>query len=174
MTSPSTTSSPVDAQTKATITTTLGDIEIAFYTDDAPKTVKNFVEHAKAGYYNGIIFHRVIAGFMDQTGDPKGDGTGGESIYGKTFEDEINASSPLYKTGYKDGVVAMANAGPNTNGSQFFIMAADYGLPPSYTIFGHVTKGLDVVHAINNVKTSGPPNDRPIDPVTMTKITITE
>lgn len=158
--------------TQATIAATKGDIVIDFYANDAPKTVQNFVELAKKGYYDGIIFHRVIKGFMNQGGDPTGTGTGGESIYGKKFEDEIDRNADIYKTGYKDGVVAMANAGPNTNGSQFFIMAADYDLPANYTIFGHVVSGMDVVDAINNVEVDE--EDKPKEDVVMNKVTISE
>lgn len=137
------------AGTQATIVTDKGEIVIGFYDADAPKTVKNFVELAKKGYYNGVKFHRVEPGFVIQGGDPKGDGTGGESIYGETFDDELNKDTDSYKAGYKKGVVAMANRGPNTNGSQFFIMLADNdGLPKNYTIFGKVVSGLEVVDKI--------------------------
>lgn len=132
-----------------TIHTAKGDIEIEFYPKDAPKTVANFSTLAKKGYYNGLTFHRVEPGFVIQGGDPNGNGSGGYSIYGPTFEDELNPDTDSYKEGYKEGVVAMANRGPNTNGSQFFIMLADNeSLPKNYTIFGKVTKGLDVVHKI--------------------------
>lgn len=134
--------------TRATIKTNKGDIEIVLYPQDASKTVTNFATLAKRGYFNGLTFHRVVPGFVIQGGDPKGDGTGGTSIYGNTFEDELNPNTSSYKEGYKEGVVAMANRGPNTNGSQFFIMLADNPLPHSYTIFGKVTKGIDVVKKI--------------------------
>lgn len=160
--------------TRATISTTNGDIVIKFYRTDAPKAVENFIGLAKKGYYDGIIFHRVIKGFMNQTGDPTGTGTGGESFFGSSFSDELDANSPSGKRGYKDGVVAMANSGPNTNGSQFFIMAADYDLPHNYTIFGEVVAGAEVVDAINSVPTSGPPNNKPLEEVKMTKVTVTE
>ncbi len=131
------------------IHTLKGDIEVQFYPDDAPKTVKNFATLSKRGYYNGLTFHRVEPGFVIQGGDPNGNGTGGYSIYGPTFDDELIPSTASYKEGYKEGVVAMANRGPNTNGSQFFIMLADNDtLPKNYTIFGKVTKGMDVVHKI--------------------------
>lgn len=157
--------------------TSMGDFTILLYKEDAPKTVENFVKLAGEGFYNGVKFHRVIKGFMNQTGDPLSKdesqmnrwGTGGP---GYQFEDEIDPQSEIYKKGYKVGVVAMANSGPNTNGSQFFIMAADYPLPPLYAIFGEVTKGLDVVGNINNVKTTGAPNDRPIEPVTVTSVEV--
>jgi cyclophilin family peptidyl-prolyl cis-trans isomerase len=107
---------------------------------------------------------------MVQGGDPTGTGRGGESAWGGRFDDEIDSSSPLYQRGYKKGTVAMANAGPNTNGSQFFIMHADYALPPSYTIFGRVTDGLDVVDAIATCDTDR--GDRPTSEVKMEKVTI--
>ena len=133
----------------ATIETSKGTIELELYEKDAPKTVKNFVTHITEGYYNGLTFHRVEPGFVIQGGDPSGNGTGGTSIYGSTFEDELNPNTQSYKDGYKEGVLAMANRGPNTNGSQFFIMLEDTpSLPKNYTIFGKVTKGMDVVKKI--------------------------
>lgn len=129
------------------IKTEKGDIEIEFYPTDTPKTVTNFATHAKRGYYNGLTFHRV-EDWVVQGGDPNGTGTGGESIYGRTFEDELNPDTASYKEGYVEGIVAMANAGPNTNGSQFFILTKDTPLPHAYTIFGRVTKGMDVVKQI--------------------------
>lgn len=146
------------------IETSKGNITLELDADVAPKTVTNFMALAASGYYNNVTFHRVIPGFMIQGGDPNGNGTGGRSIFGETFEDEINPTSPTYKTGYKTGVIAMANRGPNTNGSQFFIMDADYPLPPSYTIFGKVTAGQDVVNTIANVERG--PDDKPTEPVT--------
>lgn len=132
-----------------TIKSTKGDIELELYPNDAPKTVQNFATHAKKGYYNGLLFHRVEPGFVIQGGDPNGNGTGGYSIFGATFEDELNPDTESYKAGYLEGVLAMANRGPNTNGSQFFIMLANNTtLPKSYTIFGKVTKGMDVVKKI--------------------------
>ena len=154
----------------AVIETNHGTIEIEFYREDAPKTVENFVELSKRGYYDGVIFHRVIEGFMIQGGDPTGTGRGGESIYGKRFEDEIDPKSEIYQTGYKRGVLAMANAGPNTNGSQFFIMHKDYPLPPNYTIFGHVINGMDTVDKIASTPTAA--GDRPKEDVVMKKVTI--
>ncbi len=150
--------------------TSMGNITVKLYTQDAPKTTANFTKLAKEGFYNGVRFHRVIKNFMIQSGDPlsKDDsasgrwGTGGP---GYQFADEINAQSPIYQRGYKHGVLAMANSGPNTNGSQFFIMHADYALPPLYTIFGEVENGLDVVDAIGNVATK--PGDQPVTPVTI-------
>lgn len=134
--------------TKATIETDKGTIELVLYPQDAPKTVTNFATLAKNGYYNNLTFHRVVDGFVIQGGDPNGNGTGGESVYGAKFEDELNPSTASFKEGYKEGVLAMANSGPNTNGSQFFIMLADNPLPNSYTIFGKVTSGMDVVKKI--------------------------
>ncbi len=154
----------------AVIETDHGSIEIEFYRNDAPKTVENFVQLAKRGYYNGVLFHRVISGFMIQGGDPTGTGSGGESIYGAKFNDEINKDAEIYKTGYKRGVVAMANAGPNTNGSQFFIMHKDGSLPPAYTIFGHVIKGIETVDKIASQPTG--PRDRPKTDIPMKKVTI--
>ncbi|MBN1449308.1 MAG: peptidylprolyl isomerase [Bacteroidetes bacterium] len=154
----------------AVIETNLGTIEIEFFREDAPKTVENFVQLAKRGYFDGIIFHRVISGFVIQGGDPTGIGTGGESIYGKKFADEIDRNSQLYKTGYKRGIVAMANSGPNTNGSQFFIMHQDNELPPNYTIFGRVVNGMDTVDKIATTPTGR--GDRPVNDVVMQKVTI--
>ena len=139
----------ITTATTATIKTAKGDIVMQLYPQDAPKTVTNFATLAKLGYYNNLTFHRVEPGFVIQGGDPNGNGTGGLSIYGQTFEDELNQNTDSYKEGYKEGVVAMANRGPNTNGSQFFIMLADNdSLPHSYTIFGKVTSGMDVVKQI--------------------------
>jgi cyclophilin family peptidyl-prolyl cis-trans isomerase len=126
-----------------------------------------YVPHLWHGFYNRLTFHRVIKGFMIQGGDPNGTGTGGP---GYQFADELNPNTASYKAGYKKGVVAMANAGPNTNGSQFFIMTADYPLPNLYTIFGKVVSGQDVVDTIANVKTG--PNDKPDSPVTMKTVSV--
>ena len=154
----------------AVIRTTHGTIRLELLEEDAPKTTENFVTLAERGYYNGVIFHRVIKGFMIQGGDPTGTGRGGASAGGGRFDDEINPSSALYQRGYKMGTVAMANAGPNTNGSQFFIMHVDYPLPPNYTIFGRVTEGQEVVDAIASTATDA--NDRPRTQVTMEQVTI--
>ena len=148
------------------LTTSKGEITLELNADSSPKTATNFMALASSGFYDNLTFHRVIPGFMIQGGDPNGDGTGGSSIYGETFEDEISMAPALYKTGYKAGVIAMANRGPNTNGSQFFIMDADYPLPPNYTIFGHVTSGQDVVKAIATVPRDS--NDHPNQDVTFT------
>lgn len=150
-----------------TIKTKLGDIQFATYDTDAPNTVKNFIDLANKGFYNGVIFHRTIPGFMIQGGDPTGTGTGGP---GYKFADELNPATPSYQAGYQKDVVAMANAGPNTNGSQFFIMLADNPLPHSYTIFGKVVKGQEIVDAIGTAKTGA--NDRPLDPVKMESVTV--
>ncbi|MFA5934026.1 MAG: peptidylprolyl isomerase [Candidatus Paceibacterota bacterium] len=155
------------AMNTVTIETTKGIIVFETYNNDAPKTVENFITLAKKNFYDGIIFHRVIKGFMIQGGDPTGTGSGGP---GYKFADELNSNTESYKNGYKKGVVAMANAGPNTNGSQFFIMLADTPLPNNYTIFGKVIKGQDVVDAIGNVKTNS--SDRPLEDVKMVKVTI--
>lgn len=137
---------PVSA-TKGTITTPKGVIEIEFYPQDAPKTVTNFATLAKNKFYDGLTFHRVEPGFVVQGGDPNGNGTGGTSIYGGPFEDELNPDTPSYKESYTEGTIAMANSGPNTNGSQFFIMWQDHPeLPHNYTIFGKVTSGMETVH----------------------------
>lgn len=134
---------------KAVIKTEKGEIELELYPEVAPKTVTNFATLAKRGYYDNLTFHRVEPGFVIQGGDPKGDGSGGESIYGLTFEDELNPNSEVYQRGYLEGVLAMANRGPNTNSSQFFIMLADNStLPKNYTIFGRVTKGMEVVKQV--------------------------
>ena len=152
-----------------TIKTNLGDISFETYDADAPNTVKNFITLAEKGFYNGVIFHRVIPGFMIQGGDPTGTGTGGP---GYTFADELNPDTASYKAGYLKGVVAMANAGPNTNGSQFFIMVSDYPLPNSYTIFGKVVSGQDVADAISKVQTNS--SDKPLSPVTMESVTVAD
>jgi cyclophilin family peptidyl-prolyl cis-trans isomerase len=156
----------------ANIKTNMGTIRFELLETDAPKTTENFQLLAERGYYDGVIFHRVIKGFMIQGGDPLGMGYGGESAWGGKFNDEINRSSPLYQGAYKAGTVAMANSGPNTNGSQFFIMHTDYPLPPSYTKFGQVIEGQDVVDAIAATQTGS--NDKPVSPVTMEKVTIEE
>ncbi len=115
----------------ATIETSKGTIEVELYQSDAPKTVANFTGLAEQGYFNGIIFHRVAKGFVIQGGDPTGTGRGGKSIYGSDFEDELNSSTASYQAGYMRGTLAMANRGPNTNTSQFFIMFRDAGGMPN-------------------------------------------
>ena len=150
-----------------TIKTNKGTIKFETYDADAPKTVENFITLANKGFYKGIIFHRVIKGFMIQGGDPTGTGMGGP---GYKFADELNPATDSYKAGYKKGVVAMANSGPNTNGSQFFIMTADYPLPNNYTIFGKVVDGQDVVDAIANSATDS--SDRPVSEIKMEEVTV--
>lgn len=180
----------------ATISTNRGDIKIQLFPEQAPKTVENFVGLAKKGYYDGIIFHRVIPEFMIQGGDPTGTGMGGESIFGHPFEDEF--SDQLFNL---RGALSMANAGPNTNGSQFFIVQAkqvpvnmlaqlkDSGYPEEiieaykkmggtpwldhrHTVFGQVISGMDVVDEIANVQRDA--QDRPLYDVVMEKVTISE
>ena len=158
------------ANRTAVIKTNQGTIRFELLETDAPNTTDNFIKLAERGYYDGVIFHRVIKGFMVQGGDPTGTGRGGEAASGGRFKDEINSSSPVYQRGYKAGTVAMANAGPNTNGSQFFIMHSDYPLPPNYTIFGRVTAGQEVVDTIATTSTDR--NDRPLTEVKMEKVTI--
>lgn len=143
--------------------TSKGNITLELDADAAPKTVTNFITLSERGYYNNLTFHRVIPEFMIQGGDPDGNGTGGESIFGAEFEDEPNN---LQMT---QGVIAMANRGPNTNGSQFFIVTSPEGTPwlqGRHTIFGKVTAGLDIALAIEGVDRSA--NDRPVTPVTFT------
>jgi len=152
---------------KITIQTNKGTIIFETYDADAPNTVNNFITLANKGFYNGLIFHRVIEGFMIQGGDPTGTGRGGP---GYAFADELNPNTPSYQAGYVPGTVAMANSGPNTNGSQFFIMQANTPLPHAYTIFGKVISGQDVVDAIAAVPVDS--NDKPLTPVVMEKVTI--
>lgn len=166
--SPETNLSPLSKSMHViTLDTNYGKIKFQTYDEDAPKTVENFITLANKGFYNNVVFHRVIKNFMIQGGDPTGTGTGGP---GYSFEDELNPATPSYKAGYKRGVVAMANAGPNTNGSQFFIMHQDYPLPNAYTIFGKVIEGQDVVDAIASVQTGA--NDKPVSPVIMKTVTV--
>ncbi len=159
----------------ATIETDKGPIELELLPDAAPRAVENFRLLAEHGYYDGLTFHRLVKGFMIQGGDPKGNGSGGESAWGEPFPDEINPGSDLYRAGYRRGIVAMANAGPNTNGSQFFIMHQDYELPPAYVIFARVTSGISTVDAIASLpvepNASGEPS-KPVTPPIIKKITI--
>ena len=191
------TAKPSAGDTAAVMHTSLGDIKIRLFGDKAPKTVENFVTHAKNGYYNGIIFHRVINDFMIQGGDPLGTGTGGESIWGGSFEDEFTPELHNLR-----GALSMANAGPNTNGSQFFIVQAktvpenmleqmaeleDRGFPKDvteayrqlggtpwldfrHTVFGQVYDGMEVVDAIASVKVGAA--DKPIEGVVINNIDI--
>lgn len=157
------------------IETDKGIIELEFFEKDTPKAVENFRLLAEHGYYDGVTFHRIVKGFMIQGGDPMGDGTGGESAWGGTFADEINRDSALYRRGYRRGIVAMANSGPNTNGSQFFIMHQDYSLPPNYVIFGNVTRGMEVVDALAEMPTTMGGDggmSKPLTPPTIHKVTV--
>ena len=184
-----------NAKVTATIKTNRGDIKVALFPEQAPKTVKNFIELSKKGYYNGVIFHRVIPDFMIQGGDPTGTGMGGESIYGEKFEDEF--SKDVFNL---RGALSMANAGPNTNGSQFFIVqnknvpsnmlsqlegagfpkeiieAYNNGGTPwldfRHTVFGHVIEGMDVVDEIAGVSRDS--QDRPMHDVTIDEVLIEE
>lgn len=183
--------------TVAVMKTTMGEIKILLFPDAAPKAVENFTTHAKNGYYNGIIFHRVIPDFMAQAGDPTGTGRGGESIWGRSFEDEFSVDYHNIR-----GALSMANAGPGTNGSQFFIVQAkevddglisqmeqlsDRGFPTEcvedykalggtpwldfkHTVFGQVVDGMDVVDAIVNVKTGY--GDKPLEDVVILGIEV--
>ena len=137
------------ANRTAVLQTNKGTIRFELLETDTPKTTENFITLAERGYYNGVIFHRVIKGFMIQGGDPTGTGRGGESAWGGRFNDEINSSSAVYQRGYKAGTVAMANAGPNTNGSQFFIthVKTDW-LDGKHTVFGQVRSGQEVVDKV--------------------------
>jgi cyclophilin family peptidyl-prolyl cis-trans isomerase len=147
----------------ATLTTSEGTIEIELFDEDAPNTVQNFTTLVQKGFYDGLIFHRVIQGFMLQGGCPEGTGTGGP---GYSFDDEFN-SHPVVR-----GALAMANAGPNTNGSQFFIVTAEAcpWLDGKHTVFGEVRDGMDVVDAIEATKTDG--RDRPVTPIGIESVTI--
>lgn len=149
--------------TAATMQTSHGAIELELFADDAPKTVQNFVELAAKGYYDGLVFHRVIPDFMIQGGCPRGDGTGGP---GYEFEDEPN------EHGIVRGALAMANRGPDTNGGQFFIVTADAcpWLDGRHTVFGHVTGGMEVADAISNVARDG--RDRPLEPVMLERVVL--
>jgi cyclophilin family peptidyl-prolyl cis-trans isomerase len=151
----------------ATLETSMGTITVDLWAKSAPKTVNSFVFLATQGFYDGVIFHRVIKGFMIQGGDPTGIGTGGP---GYKFEDE-----PVTQP-YKLGTLAMANAGPNTNGSQFFIVqgASGTSLPPQYTIFGQVISGMEVVNAIAAVPLGGSDRSTPQTPVTIDRVTVQE
>jgi peptidyl-prolyl cis-trans isomerase B (cyclophilin B) len=149
--------------TTATLHTNQGDIAVELFDDDAPKTVENFTKLARDGFYDGVIFHRVIPDFMIQGGDPTGTGTGGP---GYQFEDEINPNKVVR------GALAMANAGPDTNGSQFFIVTTEAApwLDGKHTVFGKVTSGMDVVDAISAVSRDG--RDKPHDDVTIERVAL--
>jgi len=155
-------------QYQATLKTSEGEITIELNAAATPVTVNNFVFLAREGFYNGTIFHRTLDGFMIQGGDPEGTGSGGP---GYRFDDEP------FEGEYTQGTVAMANAGPNTNGSQFFIMHQDYPLPPNYVIFGQVVSGMEVVDAIATAPTAtnaSGENSQPVNPTTVESVTITE
>lgn len=183
-------SEPITTAKYAGIQTSLGPIYIEFYQTDAPQTVQNFVTLARRGYYDGLVFHRIVKDFVAQGGDPNGDGSGGTSIYGETFADEINADSlglssdtkkmlqDVYGYQYRTditshhmtvGAVAMANRGANTNGSQFFIVTAkdQLYLDGRHTVFGQVVNEDDILAKLNNVETK---SDRPVTDVVMTKV----
>ncbi|MET0883212.1 MAG: peptidylprolyl isomerase [Acidimicrobiales bacterium] len=147
----------------ATLHTNHGDIDIVFHPEHSPNTVNNFVILARDGFYDGVIFHRVVPGFVVQGGDPTGTGTGGP---GYKFRDELDGPGT-----YSRGMVAMANAGPNTNGSQFFICLADVKLPHSYTIFGEVTSGMDAVDSVAAAPRRG---EQPIDDCVINSVTVKE
>ena len=153
-----------DASYQAVINTTAGTITVSLLTGEAPATVNNFVFLAREGFYDGVIFHRTIPGFMIQGGDPTGTGAGGP---GYRFADE-----PVQRP-YTRGVMAMANAGPNTNGSQFFLMHADYPLPPNYTIFGQAVSGLETIDAIATAPTKpGGEGSSPVTPAVIQSVEI--
>jgi cyclophilin family peptidyl-prolyl cis-trans isomerase len=152
----------------ATMHTSKGEVVFELYASEAPKTVNNFVFLAREGFYNDVVFHRIIKDFMIQSGDPKGTGAGGP---GYRFEDE-----PVTRD-YLPGTLAMANAGPNTNGSQFFIMHGEVALPKNYTIFGRVVDGMEVVNALADTpvaKGSGGELSKPIEPPVITRIDISQ
>ena len=152
----------------AVIKTSMGDMSIEFFTEDAPMTVNNFINLSRDGYYDNVIFHRVISGFMIQGGDPSGTGHGEMGKYpGYKFEDELNN-----QRSYDKGILAMANAGPDTNGSQFFIMHVNYPLPYQYTIFGFVTDGLEVIDKIASVETGD--GDKPVNDVIIETVEVKE
>ena len=152
----------------AVIKTSMGDMSIEFFTEDAPMTVNNFINLSRDGYYDNVIFHRVISGFMIQGGDPSGTGHGEMGKYpGYKFEDELNN-----QRSYDKGILAMANAGPDTNGSQFFIMHVNYPLPYQYTIFGFVTDGLEVIDKIASVETGE--GDKPVNDVVIETVEVKE
>ncbi len=158
----------------ATVETNKGTFQFKTYDSDAPKTVQNFIALAEKGFYNNLTFHRVVRGFVIQGGDPncsspKNSGLCGTGGPGYAFEDELNPNAASYKAGYKKGVVAMANSGPDTNGSQFFIMLADNpNLPNNYTIFGKIIKGQEIVDIIGAAPVDR--NDRPTEPIIIKSI----
>ncbi len=162
-------SSEEKKMTVATIDTNFGKIELELWSEYAPKAVENFVTHSKNGYYNGVTFHRVVKNFVIQGGDPQGTGMGGQSIWGKVFENEIHPKAKHDAP----GILAMANAGPNTNGSQFYITLRPLpNLDGGYTVFGKVINGMDVVNAIGETPVGR--MDKPVEDVVMKTITIEE
>ena len=168
-------SQPAGDNKIAVIETSAGTIKIELLANEAPKTAENFKELAESGRYDGTVFHRIHSGFMIQGGDPKGDGSGGQTATGRPLPNEVNPASPLYQGGYKRGLVAMANMGgrPETGSSQFFIMHGFNALPPQYTIFGRVTEGMDTVDKIATAPTDAPVNpEKPRSPVKMNKVYI--
>ena len=158
----------ISKEYSAVIKTSMGDMSIEFFTEDAPLTVNNFINLSRDGYYDNVIFHRVISGFMIQGGDPSGTGHGEMGKFpGYKFEDELNN-----QRSYDKGILAMANAGPDTNGSQFFIMHVNYPLPYQYTIFGFVTDGLEVIDKIASVETGD--GDKPVNDVVIETVEVKE
>ena len=149
----------------ATISTSQGDISVELFVGEAPNTANNFAFLAKEGFYDGTVIHRVVPGFVVQMGDPTGTGSGGP---GYKFDDELASAR---NRGYDRGTLAMANAGPNTNGSQFFICLDDVGLPPAYAVFGEVTEGMEVVDAIAKQPRRG---EFPTPEITVNSVTLTE
>ena len=149
----------------ATIKTSQGDISVELFVGESPRTANNFAFLAKEGFYDGTVIHRVVPGFVVQMGDPTGTGSGGP---GYKFEDELAAAR---NRGYDRGILAMANAGPNTNGSQFFICLDDVGLPPQYAVFGEVTSGMETADAIATQPRRG---EMPTPEITVESVTLTE
>ena len=153
----------------AVLHTSMGDIHLRLYPEHAPRAVENFTTHSRRGFYNGLTFHRIIRGFMIQGGDPNGDGTGGNSVWGTPFPDEF---TPVLRHD-RPFTLSMANAGPNTNGSQFFITTVPTPwLDNKHTIFGHVVKGMDVVQAIEHVKVDK--RSKPLEPVFISGVTVVQ
>lgn len=158
-----------------TLKTNLGSFQFLTYDADAPNTVENFIRLVGKGFYNNLTFHRVVKDFVIQGGDPYCSSTKTQNLCGTggpgyKFDDELDPATQSYKEGYERGVVAMANSGPNTNGSQFFIMIQNVPLPHNYTIFGKVIKGQDIVDKIGNLPTGT--NDRPLSPVIINNVSV--
>lgn len=163
------TEQPKKGDTIAIIQTSMGTVKLKLFTKEVPKTTENFIGLAKKGYYNGIVFHRVIPNFMIQGGDPTGTGRGGESLWGGKFEDEFDPQLKNVR-----GAISMANAGPNTNGSQFFLIqtGATPWLDGKHSVFGQTFEGVENIDAIAQVEADA--NDKPLTPVTIENITITK